>query len=307
MPRVIDPGIGDAITLDELVEALEQERWDARDADSFAAMGPWLARLGRNRTFLADLAIAELERRFAGQRDSGYGAQVLMLGTPSSRYALRAAFWPARHDAVVKAGGTAPFFYDLPHDHNFSFLTVGYLGPGYWSDYYRFVGRPDVQAGDPAGLVFEERARLEPGRLLLYRAHRDVHVQRPPDLFSVSLNVLGATPAQAWRTQYRFDTARDTVERAMTVTASEALVTLATRLGGEDGAALAADLACRHPHPRMRATALTALADGALAQPALHAIAERAMDDPSALVTRIAAAALAQSASVPEPSAVADA
>jgi hypothetical protein len=109
---VIAPGDGAAITLDELIEALHHERWDARDADSFAAMGPWLARLGRNRTFLADLAIAELEQRFAGQRDNHYGAQVLMLGAPSARFAIRAAFWPARNDAVVKAGGTAPFFYD---------------------------------------------------------------------------------------------------------------------------------------------------------------------------------------------------
>lgn len=306
MPRVIAPGDGNAITLDDLIEALEHERWDARDEESFAAMGPWLARLARNRTFLADLAIAELERRFAGQRDSGYGAQVLMLGPPSSRYALRAAFWPARDDAVVRAGGTAPFFYDLPHDHNFSFLTVGYLGPGYWSDYYRFDGRADVQPGDAAGLVFEERARLEPGKLMLYRAHRDVHVQRPPDRFSVSLNILGATPAQTWRTQYRFDTVADTVTHAMTTSTSEALVTLATRLGGEEGIALAAELAQRHPHPRMRATALTALAGGALDATSLHALAERAIDDASPLVTRIAATALARTPSVSEADVISD-
>ncbi len=298
MPRVIEPGAGEAIDLDELIEALEQERWDARDEESFAAMGPWLARLGRNRRFLADLAIVELERRFAGQRDSGYGAQVLMLGTPSARYALRAAFWPARDDALVKAGGTAPFFYDLPHDHNFSFLTVGYLGPGYWSDYYLFDGAADARPGDPARLVFDRRARLEPGKLMLYRAHRDVHVQLPPDRFSVSLNILGATPAHAWRTQYRFDIARDVVAQAMTTTASEALVALATRLGGDGGRGLAADLALHHPHPRMRATALTALAGGALDAAALHRLAERACDDPSALVVHAAAQALARVAAI---------
>ncbi|WP_051272808.1 hypothetical protein [Sphingomonas phyllosphaerae] len=285
MPRVIAPGEGAAIPLDELIEALEHERWDPRDEESFAAMGPWLARLGRNRTFLADLAIAELEQRFAGQRDNRYGAQVLMLGAPSARYAIRAAFWPARDDAVVKAGGTAPFFYDLPHDHNFSFLTVGYLGPGYWSDYYRFDGAVAGLPGEPARLAFEARERLSPGRLLLYRAHHDVHVQRPPDLFSVSLNVLGATPAQGWRTQYRFDTARNVVAQAMTVTGSEALVTLATRLGGDAGVALAADLSLRHPHPRMRATALRAATD---AGHDAVALAERAIDDPSPLVVDIA-------------------
>lgn len=301
MPRVIDPEAGDAITLDDLTDALEQERWDARDEDSFAAMGPWLARLGRNRRFLSDLAIAELEQRFAGQRDSSYGAQVLMLRPPTARYALRANFWPARDDAIVKAGGTAPFFYDLPHDHNFSFLTTGYLGPGYWSDYYLFDGAVTGLPGEAARLVFDERARLEPGKLLLYRAHRDVHVQRPPDSFSVSLNILGATPAQAWRTQYRFDTTTDTVTQAMTTTASEALVALATRLGGDAGTALAADLARRHPHPRMRATALAALAGGTLDGFALHRVAEHAMDDTSPLVTAAATTILARTASISEP------
>ena len=48
---------------------------------------------------------------------------------------------------MFKASGTSPFFYHVPHDHNFSFLTVGYLGPGYWSEYYEYdygevVGMP---------------------------------------------------------------------------------------------------------------------------------------------------------------------
>ena len=39
---------------------------------------------------------------------------------------------------MFKASGISPFFYHVPHDHNFSFLTVGYLGPGYWSEYYEY-------------------------------------------------------------------------------------------------------------------------------------------------------------------------
>ncbi|PZQ61182.1 MAG: transposase [Sphingomonas taxi] len=302
MPRVIAPGAGDAITLDELVDALEAERWDPRDEDAFAALGPWLARLGRNRDFLADLAIAELEQRFAGQEGNSYGAQVLMLRPPGTRYALRANFWPARDDAVVKAGGTAPFFYDLPHDHNFSFLTLGYLGPGYWSDYYLFDGAVAGLPGERARLVFDRRARLEPGKLMLYRAHHDVHVQLPPDSFSVSLNVLGYERGQPWRTQYRFDTAADTITQAMTTTPSEALVTLATRLGGEAGTALVADLSRRHPHPRLRATALAALR-GALSPHELYATSERALGDGHPLVAATARATIAalQDRSVPDP------
>ncbi|PCG14845.1 MULTISPECIES: hypothetical protein [Sphingomonas] len=282
MPRLIDTPADRAITLDELVDALDADPWDPRDEDAFAARGIWLARLARNRRFLADMAIAELETRFAGQARNSYGAQVLMLRPPGGRYALRAAFWPARDDAVVRAAGTAPFFYDLPHDHNFSFLTVGYLGPGYWSDYYlfddTFGGGAHRVAGERAGLAFDRRARLEPRQVMLYRAHRDVHVQHPPDRFSVSLNILGHDRAQPWRTQYRFDTASDTIAQAMTVTPSEALVTIAAHLGGDDGTGLAQEIALHHPHPRMRATALAAL-DDLLSPAAARRLVERAADD----------------------------
>ena len=47
MPRVLDPGSGDAIGLDDLVAALDATPFDARDEDSLAALGPLLARLGR--------------------------------------------------------------------------------------------------------------------------------------------------------------------------------------------------------------------------------------------------------------------
>ena len=200
MPRLIDPGAGAAITLDELVEALDSTPFDSRDEDSFATLGPWLARLGRNRDFLADLAIAELKNRHDhAQAANGYGAQVFLLRPPNGRYVLRANFWPARDDAIVRASGPAAFFYDLPHDHNFPFLTYGYFGPGYWSDYFEYDVTPLAGVpGEDARLRFVERARLDPGKLMLYRMRRDIHVQLPPDDFSVSLNILGADPGQPW-------------------------------------------------------------------------------------------------------------
>ena len=280
MPLVLDPGEGEAIGLDELVDTLETTPFDPRDEASFAALAPWLARLGRNRHFLADLAIDELKARCSRQEAmSGYGAQALLLRPANERYVLRAAFWPARNDAVVRASGTAPFAYDIPHDHNFSFLTYGYLGPGYWSDYYLFDGANDALPGDPANLQFVERSRLEPGRTMLYRAHHDVHVQLPPDAFSVSLNIMAYDRAQPWRSQYRFDIATDTIAEALTVTASEALVGLAVQFGGGEGLDLAHHVRRRHPSPRMRRTALDALAGLAPVAVEREAIYAMATDD----------------------------
>ena len=261
MPRLIDPGVDEAITLDDLVEALDTSDFDARDEDSFASVGPLLARLGRNPTFLADLAIEELKGRCAAQATgNAYGAQVFLLRPPNGRYVLRANFWPARDDAVVRASGTAPFFYDLPHDHNFPFLTVGYLGPGYWSDYYEYEGDAVLGIpGEAAALRFVERSRLEPGKLMLYRARRDVHLQLPPDAFSVSLNILGYDLAQPWREQFRFDIAAGTIAEGVTTTPSEALVAIAAQFGGGNGLDLAQQFVRRHPVSRMRWTAAVAI------------------------------------------------
>ena len=100
---------------------------------------PHLKQLANNRNFLADLMVAELKQRCEGQvRDNQYSAQVIMLHSASKNFIVRANFWPALKDSVIRHSGTDPFFYGVPHDHNFSFLTVGYFGPGYWSDYYEY-------------------------------------------------------------------------------------------------------------------------------------------------------------------------
>ncbi|WP_066548013.1 MULTISPECIES: hypothetical protein [unclassified Sphingomonas] len=261
MPLVLPPGAGDPIGLEALGDALATARLDPRDDDAFASLGPLLAQLGRNRTFMGDLAVAELSARgrAAVPRGAGYGPQVMILRPSDGRFLVRANFWPAAEDAVLRASGPEAFFYGFPHDHDFAFLTYGYLGPGYWSDYYeadpaRITGVP----GAPAHLRFVERARLEPGRLMLYRAHRDVHVQAPPDAFSLSLNILRHDPGQPWRDQYRFDIAGNRVAANLSMTSAEALVAIAAQLGG-NGTDIAAYLFRTHPCARMRVTALDAL------------------------------------------------
>jgi len=282
MPRLIAADDAGPIGLDDLVDALNVADFDAREEESFVALGPLLARLGRNRDFLAELAIDELKGRCEGQhRANGYGAQVFLLRPPDGRTVLRANFWPAREDPLVRASGPAAFYYDLPHDQNFPFLTYGYLGPGYWSDYFEY----DVDAlaglpGEDAGLRFVERSRLDPGKLMLYRMRRDIHVQLPPDAFSVSLNILGADPTQPWLDQYRFDISRGVIAEGLTCTAAEALLAVAAHVA--NGADLAAAFAQRHPCERMRVTALDALASALPDEAAT--LFEAAADAPSRYV-----------------------
>ncbi len=289
MPRVIDTDTQERLELAELVDALETGGFDPADEDSFAAFGPALKKLGNNRAFLGDLMIAELKQRCAGQlRDNQYTAQVIMLHM-GRRYAIRANFWPGMKDSVVRHSGADPFFYGVAHDHNFSFLTVGYWGPGYWSEYYEYdydqvVGYP----GEPVALRYVEKARLEPGKVMLYRAHKDVHLQLAADEMSVSINILELSDSTVFRDQYRFDIANGAIEGIMTRMSTEPLLGLAAKLGGEEGRELVNDFARRHPSDLVRWHALRA---GAAAEPDVDqrlARFEKAADDPSALVAAMA-------------------
>jgi hypothetical protein len=253
-----------SIELAELVDSLEAG-FDPRDEAALASWGPALRRLANNRTFLGDLAIEELKRHCSGQASrSQYSAQVVVLHGSSRRFLVRANFWPAEEDSVIANSGPQSFFYGRPHDHNFSFLTVGYLGPGYWSDYYecdydRILGYP----GEQVDLRFVERSRLSPGEVLLYRKHRDVHCQLPPDSLSVSLNILALSPGSEFEEQYSFDLASSRVTGFANPSSLESMILLAGAFGGGDGRDLLDHVALRHPSGRMRFAAWRAKAGAA--------------------------------------------
>jgi hypothetical protein len=266
VPRVIDCPTEEKLELAELVELLETGDFDSDDEDNFASWGVQLRKLANDRRFLADMMMAELKQRCAGQlRDNQYSAQVVMLHAhPSSKFVMRANFWPALKDSVVRHSGPDPFFYGVPHDHNFSFLTVGYLGPGYWSDYYEYdygavVGYP----GESVALRFIEKARLDEGKVMLYRAHRDIHLQLPADAMSVSLNIVETSHNSVFRDQYQFDLEGSTIAGIMTRTSLEPMLALTAHFGGEDGEDLLRTFAASHPSDRVRWAALRARASAA--------------------------------------------
>ena len=261
MPRVIDYDETAPIAFGDLVQALNDEAFDPADEDSFAAAGPLLGRLGLNRDFLAEIAIAELKDRCARQSvENAYSSQVLILHRVSEKYFIRANFWPSERDSVFKSSGPSPFFYHLPHDHHFSFLTVGYLGPGYWSDYYEYDHKAVVGVpGEHVDLRFVEKSRLEPGKVMLYRAHRDVHDQLPADEMSVSINIMEASGKLAFLNQHRFDPKTSQIVSILSSSSSDALLALAANHGG-NGRDVVESFAASHPCDRLRFAALRELA-----------------------------------------------
>lgn len=281
MPLELIPAPGPAVSLDQFTDALDHTGFDPADAESLACGAEWLARLGRNDTFLGDLLIAELAAGYGsdchGQEDGhGYGPQVLLLRASPAGHLLRANLWPARDDHVLRASGADCFAYGLPHDHNFSFLTCGYFGPGYWSDYYEYdAAAVTGWEGEPVpSLRFVERSRLASGKLLLYRANHDVHVQHAPDALSVSLNILECSAKVAARNQFAFDLERRTIARRLNSEASAAFLHIAVAGGSDAGLDLAEWFAGHHPNDRMRLNAWQAIAGASVDPDTVWARAE---------------------------------
>jgi hypothetical protein len=295
MPRIIPCANEDVFSLGDLVEALNAESFDPADEESFAVAGYLLKGLANNRGFLAELAIAELKDRCNRQSlENRYSSQVIMLHRASDKYFIRANFWPSQRDSVVKASGVSPFFYHRPHDHNFSFLTVGYLGPGYWSEYYEYdygqvVGIP----GEKVDLRFVEKARLDQGKVMLYRAHVDVHNQLPADEMSVSINIMEASNRLPFLSQYEFDPKRCEIVGILTRSASEALLALAATHGG-DGRDLVESFAARHPCDRIRFAALRELAAAEADIDAGLELLARGAGSPDAFVSAMSAREMAR-------------
>ena len=261
MPQIIDIPTDVDCSLGKAEEALSTLDFDPRDEESTREAAYWLKRLNNNRGFLSDVLLKRLKNEGKSKIESGYGPQAIILSPLRGRMFLRANIWPAKDDLCFKNSGAQTFVYGVPHDHNFSFLTSGYLGPGYQSDYYTY-DYEDVTGipSERANLRFVERSALSQGKVMLYRAHLDVHSQLPPESLSVSLNVMHVDPAQCWYDQYGFDPDADEVTKVLSPNATEVFLRTAVAGGSTEALDYAKWVGVTHPSERLRLASFEARA-----------------------------------------------
>jgi hypothetical protein len=286
MPLTIPTNETSAISLEDLVEHLHAEKIDPSDQDALAAAAPMLKRLANNPDFLVERVVQELKDIDTLQDENSYSAQVFMLHAPSRAgqlFFIRACFWPSEQEQLVKVSGTDPFFYFRPHDHNFNFLTVGYSGPGYWSDYYEYdYAATTGLKGEAVDLKFIERSRLETGKVMLYRAINDVHDHLPADSFSGSINIMENTLRPQHMDQYGFNTRTSTITKMVNRIGAPALFDAISYCGSDEDREVVAALALRHPHERTRCHAWQALSNSAATpEGAIEVLRRVPVDSPS--------------------------
>jgi hypothetical protein len=287
MPRVLDVAPADPVSLAECVEALKVKGFDPRDEESLQHGAGLLRRLGADQTFLGDMLVAELEARHREEDSANfYGPQVVMLHAPDGGdFFMRANLWPSEDEYMMRASGGASFVYGFPHDHNFDFLTLGYFGPGYWSEYYEYEYEDVVGwQGEPVALRFVEKSALEQGKIMHYRAHRDVHAQLPADALSVSINIMHSSGSLGWMDQYNFDVENSRIGRIVSPGSSEAFLRVAVGLGAPEAIDLAETFGARHPSERMRLASWRALASQAQGDEGCDEVWRRAERSGSRLV-----------------------
>lgn len=252
MPLEIDlPDDDERLSLQEYIEFLEQGRYDLTDHNDLIASAPYLKKLGNNKDFLIDQVFAELKNCLQFQETNIYVPEVLLLHT-TSNYFIRANIWKP----ITKVEEQIPGFrYDVRHDHNFDILTIGYLGPGYRSRAYTYDRTTCVgMLGETVDLTSEGVFTLTEGKVALYRAKRDVHIQLPPERLSVSINLIPKGGAQN-EVQLQFDES-SRICRYLNFTGAEVVVRLAGLLGSRECLEVLARIANQHPNAKIRALAL---------------------------------------------------
>jgi hypothetical protein len=270
------------VSVDEYLEHM-RTHVDLRSEESLAQSAPMLRGLANDR----ELVVRELNRRIENYFSDGTipSAQSLLLGRDKDFY-VRANIWPAISDMASGRAYQDQFAYNLAHDHNFTFMTVNYLGPGYETEVYEYdYEKVQGYIGEPVDLRFLEKVRFGTGMAMLYRASRDVHVQYAPTELTITLNLMVAHPEVRIRDQFFFDLSSRTIAAyppELAGSSRVALLNLAGYLGNGDTHQLLSDVAAKHP---CRRTRLTAFEAWARQQPeASAAIWEKASNDSAQLV-----------------------
>ncbi|WP_031566407.1 hypothetical protein [Rheinheimera texasensis] len=171
-----------------------------------------LGKLAADKHWLTDHLCDVLEHEFAGQSaGNSYGNDALVIYSQQEPFfQIRVCFWHPRQ--AVKQAQEKYDVYQCLHDHNFGFLTTNYYGPGYVSRFYRYQYQDDLMCGSPVPLALQFEHQLSPGQIVWYEPSVDVHLQHPPQAFSVSLNLIFETNENK---QFVFDASNQRVDQVV--------------------------------------------------------------------------------------------
>lgn len=231
--------VDESIELDELIDLLRSFDEGVFDDNHLEESVHALKKLYNNRRFLT-LHLNSLLKDFAKEGKNFYTFQVFMIAQ-EKYFNLRAPIWmPASGLASDKA-----YIYDIPHDHNFNLLTLGYLGDGYKTDIYQYDSNA-IQGlpGESVSIYGREQYQLKPGHVIHMGMNSDIHTQIPPNDLSISVNIMQTKMLSD--KQFIFDIENSCVVRKIEGDRDRALLALAETLGDENTQDIIEHLKSKH-------------------------------------------------------------
>ena len=259
MALIIHCETSDVLPLDEYIDYIATEV-DFDDVDSIAASAPKLRALANDR----ELVVRHLNDQIKGAARGEVfpSAQSIFLAR-GKRFYVRANIWPSSADIAQGRVYQDHFAYHLPHDHNYSFMTVGYHGPGYVTEVYEYDhDKVEGYIGEQVDFRYLDTTLFTAGMVMLYRASKDMHIQYPPEDLSISLNLMTSNPDVLTRDQFLFDNDKRTLARfpsGLEGSRRVSVIEIAGHLGNADTEDMLQTLAAVHPCRRSRLTAYESL------------------------------------------------
>jgi hypothetical protein len=194
------------IGLEELIEGVaEVVRPD--DFETMEACGPLLAGYAKKPGILSGLVNDTVKNLLSDRVVAPIRTPQSFLLAVHELFYIRCNVWmPLPANIKSKAYQERLYSLEVPHDHNFSFLTVGYTGPGYQTDLFEYDRKMvKGQVGEEVELRPAGSFTLAPGDVMLYRQGIDVHTQHQPLEISASINVMFLSEYNRREWQYLFD------------------------------------------------------------------------------------------------------
>lgn len=286
MALTLPGSTSNVVSIQEYIEYIHANV-DLRDMDSVAASAPMLRALANDRELVVRQLNKQVKNSF--KADAVPSAQAIFLGKGEDFF-VRANIWPSSADVTAGRVYQDQFSYNLAHDHNYSFMTVGYLGPGYVTEIYEYDNdQLEGYVGEPVNMRFMERTLFSTSMVMLYYASRDLHIQYPPEDLSITLNLMISTPEVRIRDQYFFDLEKKVLTGFSPDSDGSrrvSMIGLAGYVGDGETQQLLTDLARHYPCRRTRLMAFESLCRLNPADAAK--VWEQACDDPAPLVANTA-------------------
>lgn len=277
------------IDIDEFVDFVDS-KIDINEDESIISASTMLQALANNRDMLIEAFNRDL-LRYDLEAGVSYSQSSCILGVGKKKgFVVRANMWPPIGHPGLKTVENALFSYELPHSHNFSFLTANYFGPGYETDIWECADCGSLHGiiGEKVSIKYLERTKLEPGKQMFFRRQQDVHVQHPPEEFSISLNLLVMTEQDCLTEQFEFNTEFGRISGfpgGSSCSKRVFLMDIAGKIGDVETADILLKIAEAHPCQRTRGAALASAIN---ITPALaNTLNKRIKDDKSPFVQEV--------------------